>query len=267
MSVTPLDAKTAQMRMQQGDMQDRARQIGNLAGPGGRAPVDKEKKLREACEGFESIFIQKMWEEMRKTLPKSTLLHGKEEQFWQGMYDQELAKKMTSAGGIGLADMMYAQLSRGLVSASRATATDASGMGQRAFTPEAAPMLTRANTAEGESEGNGSGAAGSDLIGPACGPDHRYLVIVTPAGKVPLFNVSTDTIRCTLGHLCHSGRFAPFADLLSEGIYDSVSSSAFPRTLPVAAGVACHGMAVPGRGRRCHSQRGTAAGERGDPQG
>ena len=42
MSVTPLDAKTAQMRMQQGDMQDRARQIGNLAGPGGRAPVDKE---------------------------------------------------------------------------------------------------------------------------------------------------------------------------------------------------------------------------------
>ena len=142
------------------EMQSRLAGLGNLGG-NKMDPAQKEKKLRESCEGFESIFIQKMWEEMRKTLPKSTLLHGKEEQFWQGMYDQELAKKMTSAGGIGLADMMYAQLSRVLVSASRTTATDASGTGQRAFTPEAAPMLTRANTAEGESEGNGSGAAGN----------------------------------------------------------------------------------------------------------
>ncbi len=149
------------------EMQSRLAGLGNLGG-NKMDPAQKEKKLRESCEGFESIFIQKMWEEMRKTLPKSTLLHGKEEQFWQGMYDQELAKKMTSAGGIGLADMMYAQLSRGLVSASRTTATDASGMGQRAFTPEAAPMLTRVNTAEGESEGNGSGAAGnSRASGPA----------------------------------------------------------------------------------------------------
>ncbi len=103
--------------------------------------AQKEKKLREACEGFESIFIQKMWEEMRKTLPKSTLLHGREEQFWQGMYDQELAKKLTSAGGIGLADMMYNQLSRSLGDASRATATNVSEVQPRSFVPEAAPML------------------------------------------------------------------------------------------------------------------------------
>lgn len=121
------------------EVQSRLAGIGNLGGKN-IDPAQKEKKLRESCEGFESIFIQKMWEEMRKTLPKSTLLHGKEEQFWQGMYDQELAKKMTSAGGIGLADMMYAQLSRSLTSASRATATDASAI-QRPFTPEAAPML------------------------------------------------------------------------------------------------------------------------------
>lgn len=142
------------------EMQSRLAGLGNLGGKK-MDPAQKEKKLRESCEGFESIFIQKMWEEMRKTLPKSTLLHGKEEQFWQGMYDQELAKKMTSAGGIGLADMMYAQLSRGLVSASRTTATDASGTGQPAFTPEAAPMLTRVNTAEGEAQGNAAGTAGS----------------------------------------------------------------------------------------------------------
>ena len=142
------------------EMQSRLAGLGNLGGKK-MDPAQKEKKLRESCEGFESIFIQKMWEEMRKTLPKSTLLHGKEEQFWQGMYDQELAKKMTSAGGIGLADMMYAQLSRGLVSASRSTATDASGMGQPAFTPEAAPMLTPVNTAESDHAGSATAASGS----------------------------------------------------------------------------------------------------------
>lgn len=167
MSTSLIPPEAGAGEMARNEMQSRLAGLGNLGGKQ-MDPAQKEKKLRESCEGFESIFIQKMWEEMRKTLPKSTLLHGKEEQFWQGMYDQELAKKMTSAGGIGLADMMYAQLSRGLVSASRATATDASGMGQRAFTPEAAPMLTRVNTAEGESEGNGSGAAGnSRASGPA----------------------------------------------------------------------------------------------------
>ncbi|MCR5814735.1 MAG: rod-binding protein [Desulfovibrio sp.] len=103
------------------------------------SPEAKEKKLREACEGFESIFIQKMWQEMRKTVNQSSFLHGREEQFWQDMYDQELAKKMTSAGGIGLANMMYEQLSSHLTSASRATAR-AQDNG-RAFVPSQAPLL------------------------------------------------------------------------------------------------------------------------------
>ncbi len=119
---------------------------GRLAGLGdlnGRklSPEQKARKLREACEGFESVFIQKMWQEMRNTLPKGGLLQGREEKFWQDMYDQELSKKMTSAGGIGLADMMYAQLSRNLVSASRSAA----GTGHApAFTPGAAPLLPAA---------------------------------------------------------------------------------------------------------------------------
>ncbi|MEG6506297.1 peptidoglycan DD-metalloendopeptidase family protein [Nitratidesulfovibrio sp. 1201_IL3209] len=87
-----------------------------------RNDPSKEQKLREACEGFESIFVQKMWEQMRATLPKEGYLHSKEEEFWQSMFDQELAKKMTSAGGIGLADMIYEQLSTRLTDASRTTA-------------------------------------------------------------------------------------------------------------------------------------------------
>ena len=164
------------------EVQSRLAGIGNLGGKN-IDPAQKEKKLRESCEGFESIFIQKMWEEMRKTLPKSTLLHGKEEQFWQGMYDQELAKKMTSAGGIGLADMMYAQLSRGLTSASRATATDASAI-QRPFTPEAAPMLAPAPDAGNANSGNnGASAKGRNGASGATAPVYGGVAPMQDAGQ------------------------------------------------------------------------------------
>lgn len=103
------------------------------------SPEAKAKKLREACEGFESIFIQKMWQEMRKSVHQSTLLHSRDEQFWQDMYDQELAKKMSSVGGIGLADMMFEQLSSHLTSASRSTALTAQH--ERNFIPAQAPLL------------------------------------------------------------------------------------------------------------------------------
>ncbi|MDR1660405.1 MAG: rod-binding protein [Desulfovibrio sp.] len=119
------------------ELQARLAGLGDLRGKK-LTPGQKEKKLREACEGFESVFIQKMWQEMRKTVPQGSLLHSREEKFWQDMYDQELAKKMTSAGGIGLADMMYRQLSQNLVSATRSAA----GMAQSAaFSPAAASLL------------------------------------------------------------------------------------------------------------------------------
>ncbi|MBD5607883.1 MAG: peptidase M23 [Desulfovibrio sp.] len=121
-------------------------QLGGLGGLNGKnmTPEAKAKKLREACEGFESIFIQKMWQEMRNAVPKGGLLQGREERFWQDMYDQELAKSMTKAGGIGLADMMYEQLSANLGDASKVAA----GRGaSSAFAPEAAPLFAQAKPA------------------------------------------------------------------------------------------------------------------------
>lgn len=142
-------AGIAQSQRAAQDVQEQSRQIDSLKRD--LNPVkDKSKKLREACEGFESVFIQKMWEQMRATVPKGGLLQGRDEQYWQGMFDQELSKKMSSAGGIGLADMMYEQLSRNLVSASRTTASglgaasksavDSSAAGT-GFVVSAAPLL------------------------------------------------------------------------------------------------------------------------------
>ena len=83
--------------------------------------ASKEEKLRESCEGFEAIFLQKMWEQMRKTVPKEGYLHSKDEETYQSLFDIELCKKMASAGGIGLADMLYEQLSQQLADTGRTT--------------------------------------------------------------------------------------------------------------------------------------------------
>ncbi|MDQ7833446.1 MAG: peptidoglycan DD-metalloendopeptidase family protein [Desulfovibrionaceae bacterium] len=69
-----------------------------------------EKKLREACRGFESAFLQKLMAQMRATVPKDGLLHGPYEDKYLSMFDQALGDKLAEAGGIGLADMMFSQL-------------------------------------------------------------------------------------------------------------------------------------------------------------
>ncbi len=109
-TITNLDMQTAMSGMAEQNIQAQKQQI-QMLGTSKDPDAEKERKLREASEGFESIFIQKMWEQMRASLPKDGLLSSsKEEQFWQSMYDQELAKSMASAGGIGLADMMVEQM-------------------------------------------------------------------------------------------------------------------------------------------------------------
>ncbi len=107
---------------------------------------DEKTKLRESCEGFESIFLQKMWEQMRKNVSKEGYLHSKDEEAYQSMFDVELCKKMASAGGIGLADMLYEQLSQKLDHAGRATTPAA----YRAPMPTPTAATAKAEAAQAE---------------------------------------------------------------------------------------------------------------------
>lgn len=134
-----MQASLGQSQGRQLELQHKVRGL-NESSSSRLTPEQKERKLREACQGFESIFIQKMWQQMRATLPQGGLLHSRDEKMWQDMYDQELAKSMSSAGGIGLADMMYEQLSRNLVSASRGAAGSAGRT--PSFMAGAAPLIS-----------------------------------------------------------------------------------------------------------------------------
>lgn len=75
---------------------------------------NKEQQLRKACENFEAVFISKLWKEMKSTVPKEGYLHSKQEDQYMAMFDRDFAEKMAQSGGIGLADMIYDQLSQKL---------------------------------------------------------------------------------------------------------------------------------------------------------
>lgn len=79
-----------------------------------RPPVSSDKKDRElkaACSGLESIFIYYLIKEMRATIPKSGFIsRGKGEEIYSSMLDSHLAKELSSKGGIGLYSILLKQL-------------------------------------------------------------------------------------------------------------------------------------------------------------
>lgn len=79
---------------------------------GQTADISKETKLKKSCKDFEAIILQQMLTTMRKTIPKGGLLEGGYAQdMYQSISDEGLAKEMTKGKGIGLADILYQQLS------------------------------------------------------------------------------------------------------------------------------------------------------------
>ncbi len=70
------------------------------------------KKLKEACQDFEAIFIKQMLDGMRKTVPKTELLERTlGEEIFEDMLYTEYAKIMSRRGSLGIADILFKQLS------------------------------------------------------------------------------------------------------------------------------------------------------------
>ena len=71
---------------------------------------DKEK-LKEACKEFEGLFMQMMYKQMKKTVPKSQLIpESTGREIFEDMLDEEIINNAKERG-IGLADVLYRQLS------------------------------------------------------------------------------------------------------------------------------------------------------------
>jgi len=68
----------------------------------------QDKKIYEACQEFESIFISYMLKNMRKTIPNVEENFSRD--IYTSMMDEEIAKSVAKRSGIGLADVIYHQL-------------------------------------------------------------------------------------------------------------------------------------------------------------
>ncbi len=73
----------------------------------------QDKKLKQACEGFEEMFMEIMYKQMRDTVPENSLLgNSNADKILSSMRDSELMKQAAASGGIGLADMLYRQIKK-----------------------------------------------------------------------------------------------------------------------------------------------------------
>ena len=74
---------------------------------------EDDKKLKKACQEMEAVFLNMLLKSMRATVPKNESNgSGMQADTMQSMFDMEMTRNMAAAGGTGLADMMYRNLTR-----------------------------------------------------------------------------------------------------------------------------------------------------------
>lgn len=79
-----------------------------------RAPVlsrPDSARMRETAQAFEATFLAQMMRPMFEGLStEAPFGGGHAEETWRGFLIDEMAKHMTRAGGVGLADQVMAQM-------------------------------------------------------------------------------------------------------------------------------------------------------------
>ncbi|MBW1980677.1 MAG: rod-binding protein [Deltaproteobacteria bacterium] len=73
---------------------------------------DQKQALRRACGEFEAVLLHQIVRGLRKTISKCELFHGGQgEEMFQDFLDQEFCRGIARGSGLGLAELMYKQLS------------------------------------------------------------------------------------------------------------------------------------------------------------
>ncbi|MDR2677979.1 MAG: flagellar assembly peptidoglycan hydrolase FlgJ [Zoogloeaceae bacterium] len=73
-----------------------------------------EAGVKAAAQEFEAMFLQRVMKSMRATMGEDTFMDSDSTRFFTGMLDEQMAKDIAHAGGLGLAEMLEKQLSQRL---------------------------------------------------------------------------------------------------------------------------------------------------------
>ena len=66
--------------------------------------------LKDATQGFESVFLSMLLKEMRQTLEPGSLFGNDSSDIYGGMFDQFMAQHLAQGKGMGLAQALMKQL-------------------------------------------------------------------------------------------------------------------------------------------------------------
>ncbi len=89
-------------------------QVDQAAKTKGEDTTTYNKNLRNACDGFEEIFVHKLIQVMRGSSDKDNLLSGgRGEEIFQDMLDENYSKLITQSRALGLSDLIYEQTKKG----------------------------------------------------------------------------------------------------------------------------------------------------------
>ncbi len=73
----------------------------------------RDGELRRACREFESVLLEQVLKDMRRSIPKSGVMDGGfQGQMYTGMMDHEVARQAALGKGVGLGEMLYQAVSR-----------------------------------------------------------------------------------------------------------------------------------------------------------
>ena len=75
----------------------------------------KDEELMDACKEFEAYFMEQMFKEMQKTIPKSedeSSYTTQIREYFEGNMLQEISKESTETNSLGLAQMLFEQMKR-----------------------------------------------------------------------------------------------------------------------------------------------------------
>ncbi len=86
--------------------------FGSLAELRGRVSNQPGAEVSGVAQQFESLFLNLMLKEMRKSIQKSDLLGSDAMETYEQMFDQQVALGMARAGGIGIGKFVESQLAK-----------------------------------------------------------------------------------------------------------------------------------------------------------
>ncbi|MGC4028543.1 MAG: flagellar assembly peptidoglycan hydrolase FlgJ [Steroidobacteraceae bacterium] len=82
----------------------------SLAGVKREAAQQSPEALREVARQFESLFTTMMLKSMRQATPTDSLFGSEQQDFYQDLFDQQMATQLSKGKGLGLSDMLVRQL-------------------------------------------------------------------------------------------------------------------------------------------------------------